>query len=356
MATQTDTLPDLSNNDKMFQNLDAQLNAGILYALLHGIYTGILAVLLWNIFINKCWPIRRAMIAIIILLHALITTTFAANWSFLRAAFIGYGNNFRTIYTQLNGAKHAVLWEMGVTGSVSTILADLYIIWFCWMVWGRRWPVVLLPILSLVSAIVSRIMDIYVNYINPPVDIFLMLYISFNLATTVTCTLLIIYRIVTTVGVSRRAEGRLRVYYRFIEVLVESSALYSIFLILDLVFTTRSSFASYYLDITASIAKGIAPTLLVGRITTGHRAHPDDSSQGSEIASASIMSQEQEHSRTSSQEDRPASLVLDADLEAQRESGELSSPIFSPGPSAQSQGVITLPKFENTPLDHLGGT
>ncbi|KAK0467401.1 hypothetical protein IW261DRAFT_1598238 [Armillaria novae-zelandiae] len=42
---------DLTDNDKasMFQDLDAYLNSMILYALLHGIYTGITAVTLWNI-------------------------------------------------------------------------------------------------------------------------------------------------------------------------------------------------------------------------------------------------------------------------------------------------------------------
>jgi hypothetical protein len=33
----------------IFQFLDTQLNCGMLYALLHGVYTGILAVTLWNI-------------------------------------------------------------------------------------------------------------------------------------------------------------------------------------------------------------------------------------------------------------------------------------------------------------------
>ncbi|PBK70805.1 hypothetical protein ARMSODRAFT_1017593 [Armillaria solidipes] len=49
MATQTD-IPDLTNDDKaaVFQVLDAKLNSQILYALVYGIYTGILAVTLWT--------------------------------------------------------------------------------------------------------------------------------------------------------------------------------------------------------------------------------------------------------------------------------------------------------------------
>ncbi len=97
-------------------------------------------------------------------------------------------------------------------------------------------------------------MAMYLEYDNVTAPSF-MLYIIFNLATTLSCTLLIIYRIVTVVGVSRRAGGRLRAYHRFMEVLVESSALYSISLILDLAFTIHNSFKTPYLDVIAGIAK-----------------------------------------------------------------------------------------------------
>ncbi|KAK0219983.1 hypothetical protein IW262DRAFT_1381771 [Armillaria fumosa] len=71
--------------------------------------------------------------------------SFAANWSYLHSAFINNGSSFWTVYMTL-GEKQAVTWEIGVSAFISSILADLYIIWCCWMVWGRRWPVVLLPI------------------------------------------------------------------------------------------------------------------------------------------------------------------------------------------------------------------
>ncbi|KAK0219979.1 hypothetical protein IW262DRAFT_992948 [Armillaria fumosa] len=355
MATQTDIPPDLTNDYKVFifQYLDAELNSGILYALLFGIYTGILAVTLWNMFINKCWPIRRAMIVVIIFLHALITINFAANCSYLHSAFIESGSSFWNIYMKLTTTAQANYLETGIAASMSTIVADLYMIWWCWMVWGRRWLAVLLPTLSLISATVLRVIGVYHEYFNEATGAFTLLYISFVLATALCCTLLIIYRIWTVAGVKRGANGRLKVYQHFLEVLVESSIFYSISMIAYLALAIRDDSGLFYADVIAGIAKGITPTLLVGRITAGRRARPDDSWQGSVIASASIRSWEQEHSRTSSQDDRPASLVVDADLEAQRESGE-PSPTFSPGPSAQSQGVMTLPKFENIPLNHLG--
>ncbi len=83
----------------------------------------------------------------------------------------------------------------------------------------------------------------------------LMLYVSFTLATTLSCTLLIIYRIVAVAGVRHGAMGRLGVFRRFIEVLVESSALYSISLILYLTFVICGNLGEYYFDVISGIAK-----------------------------------------------------------------------------------------------------
>ncbi len=73
--------------------------------------------------------------------------------------------------------------------------------------------------------------------------------------TTLWCTVLIIYRILIVAGVKRGADSRLRVYRHFIEVLVESSALYSISLIVYLALFIRGDFGMYYLNDIASIAK-----------------------------------------------------------------------------------------------------
>ncbi|PBK98807.1 hypothetical protein ARMGADRAFT_589645 [Armillaria gallica] len=329
MATQTNIpLADLPDNYKaaIFQLLDAELNSEIFYALLYGIYTGILAVTLWNIFINKCWPIRRALVVIIILLYLLITINFAGNWSWIHLSFIKDGQNLWTVYWKLEHSTPVAYWVMAITATISTILADLYMIWCCWMVWGQRWLVVLLPIFSLVSAIVSKAMGEYYGYIDAPTSaqststgISLMLYISLNLVTTLSCTLLIIYRILAVAGVRHGAVGRLGVYHRFIEVLVESSALYSISVILDLAFTIRDNVGMYYLAVIAGIAKGVAPTLLVGRAAVGHTC-PRDDSDGSTVSSLHFH-RSSAHSTTSSEPEESTfqSSVLAMDIEAQPE-------------------------------------
>ncbi|KAK0453999.1 uncharacterized protein EV420DRAFT_1243231, partial [Desarmillaria tabescens] len=161
-------------------------------------------------------------------------------------------------------------------------------IWRCWMVWGRRWPIVLLPIMLLISgigamlrffspALVLKFIDTYQEYTTGYDDvIFFVLYLSFVLATTILCTTLIIYRILTVGRASDGIGGGVGVYRHVIEVLIESSALYSVFLILLVAFEVHGDWAGYYFDAISGIVRGIAPTLLVGRVAAGH-ARSDDS-------------------------------------------------------------------------------
>ncbi|PBK93534.1 hypothetical protein ARMGADRAFT_884532, partial [Armillaria gallica] len=168
----------------------------------------------------------------------------------------------------------------------------------CWMVWGRRRLPVLLPIFVLIAAI-GKITQIY-QLGNSPVSsdsavfkitgtynmnagptnyypLSFTLYSSFVLVTTWWCTVLIIYRIVTVARAGKEIGGGLRAYRHIIEILVESSALYSVFLVLYVIIHTRGTpgMISYF-DVLAGIARGIAPTLLVGRVAAGH-SRPDDS-------------------------------------------------------------------------------
>ncbi len=103
-----------------------------------------------------------------------------------------------------------------------------------------------------------KILTIYENYNYGSTRInvtFLTLYPAFILATTLWCTLLIIYRILTIAGVKHGAGGQLRLYHRCIEVLVESSALYSISLIVYLALYISESFGEYYIECIAAIAR-----------------------------------------------------------------------------------------------------
>ncbi|KAK0232333.1 hypothetical protein EDD85DRAFT_793161 [Armillaria nabsnona] len=120
-------------------------------------------------------------------------------------------------------------------------------------------------------------------------------------------------------GVRHGAVGQLGVYYYFIEVLVESSALFSISLVLELAFTVRRNVRLYYFNAIAGIAKGVAPTLLVGQAAAGHTCPRDDS--GRSTVSSLHFQTSSEPGTTSFQHEESAiqSSVLVMDIKAQPE-------------------------------------
>ncbi|KAG7445190.1 uncharacterized protein BT62DRAFT_1025760 [Guyanagaster necrorhizus] len=99
------------------------------------------------------------------------------------------------------------------------------------------------------------------------------LYSSFALASILWCTLLIIYYIITVAQAGNEVGE--------------------------------------YFDILAAIARGIAPTLLVGQVAAGH-AHPDDSWQGSTISSSLHFGTH------SGDHDSQQDSIMNGDLEAQQ--------------------------------------
>ncbi|KAK0467472.1 hypothetical protein IW261DRAFT_1680430, partial [Armillaria novae-zelandiae] len=109
-----------------------------------------------------------------------------------------------------------------------------------------------------------------------------LLYSSLILTTMLWCTTLIIYRIWRVGG----AAGRIHVYQRVIEILVESASLYSAVLVVLVVFEARNELAGSYIESLAIPIRGITPTILVGHVAAGH-ARPDDS--WSDYATASSI-------------------------------------------------------------------
>ncbi|KAK0238403.1 hypothetical protein EDD85DRAFT_507646 [Armillaria nabsnona] len=295
----------------------ADLDKTIEISQLHGIYTGIVSVALWNIFINKSRSIGGAMVVIIILLYFTTTTNVFFNGPFLTATRVSAF--FQDHVTGSLALVPSWGWtprtEIGIvaTAVLSTVVADCTMIWRCWMVWGRDCLTVLFPIICLVIGLTAKILEIVEanflpggNYVTA-----LVVYLSCILATTLWCTILIVFRILT---VTRGVNGRLGDYHHIIEVLVESSALHSVTLIIYIALEVSNNGASEYFDTLAVFTTGIAPTLLAGRVAAGH-ARPDDSWEGSIMSSLRFGTHPgpQADPETCSQENS----IVDNDLEAQ---------------------------------------
>ncbi|PBK96189.1 hypothetical protein ARMGADRAFT_1163716 [Armillaria gallica] len=263
--------PDLSQDDMdiIFCWLDVSLNRMILQALLHG--KSIPPVTLWVIYSSPKRLRSTFVCTIIIALYVLSTIEFGSSWVFGRRGFIEYGDNYHSIFTTLS--DHGIWWIVyyliaGITGGISTHLVDVTIIWRCWALWERQWRMVFVPIICTAPGTVMKAMQIFGDFHSTnnistqfaaDVD-WSLIYVVLILATTVMCTFLIVYRIV------RHAPG-MSTSRKIIEMLIQSSAMYSISLIVYLALVSRNSESGIYADIIAAYVRAIAPTLLVGRIS-----------------------------------------------------------------------------------------
>ncbi|KAK0454067.1 uncharacterized protein EV420DRAFT_617996 [Desarmillaria tabescens] len=314
MAEQATVPMELTSVDMaaIVQTLDASLGSKILAAQLFGLYTGIIFVASWNIFVKRVQPVGRALAVAIVVLYILTAIIFAINCIDTRHTFANNGINFWAENTA--DINPGLVLAGGIMGAISTVLADLVLIWRCWIVWGYRLVVVALPALLLAAAVGLKIFDSYKFYLGQDYVPSMVLFSSFVLATTLWCTILIIFRIST---IANRAGNGLHAYRHIIGVFVESSALYSASAILYVVFRAMESPNFLYMDSLMGVMRGIAPTLLLGRVAAGH-AHLDDSWQGSAVSRSLRFGMDSESSnQTTFQEDHMQGARFHHDLEAQ---------------------------------------
>ncbi|SJL13504.1 uncharacterized protein ARMOST_16948 [Armillaria ostoyae] len=285
---QADLPPDVTSTDvaSILSILYAEINRLILAAHLQGMYSGVLAVALWTMFMQTIRPVALALVAIIIIVYIMTFANFSLNWLTVRSALVGNGENILTQVTRMKKTETAVRMATGIMAALPTLLVDSIMIWRCWLVWGQRWQIVLLPSLCLAAGIACKIVITKQQYLyDANTSVLLSVYAGLALATTLLCTLLMIYRILAVARATDGGGNGPRAYRHVIEVFIESSALYAVSLIVYVACTVaRDSEGFYCLDPIAGFTRGIAPTMLLGRVAAGH-ALPDDSWKGSVMTS-----------------------------------------------------------------------
>ncbi|KAJ6501003.1 hypothetical protein DFH09DRAFT_1444763 [Mycena vulgaris] len=226
----------------------------------------------------------------IVLMYTLSTVHVACRWLLIKNAFVDHADTPESTAVYLVEPPLWLTVFSAVVLTVNTLAADCVLIWRCWTKWNRHWLIVLLPIIcTLVGAALGfrSIAEQAAYVMNPNLDRnsfidFATPYFSLSLATTCLAIILIILRIINmTEPSTRRAMG----YGRVVEMVVESAMLYSVTLIIFLpLLVTESSNDGYAQAVVAQMTSnhiltcslwGIAPTLIVARVTFG-LARPDE--------------------------------------------------------------------------------
>ncbi|KAK0228057.1 hypothetical protein IW262DRAFT_1490166 [Armillaria fumosa] len=342
-------IPSLSDNDKVlvFETLEVFLNQIVLFAFLQGGISDIHRHGRLHFVKDLRGVGINAMALVVVVLCILTAINLAFYWLFTVHSFIHHGQSYLTVIMAFNGPSDMemlVRVSTGISACISTVVADSAMVWRCWVVWGRRWIIIFLPLVFMVIGagmldlplrawteqrtfkVAFKILQIrtIVQGTEPTINYktCTTIYISLTLATTLLCTLLIVYRILSIEWARTKLSGTrtysLGAYRNVIEIVVESAALYSTVLIVYIGFTFRDEVGGEYLDPIAEFIRGVAPTLLVERVASGH-SRPDDSWKGGTISSLYFGTDRrtQTSTKTSAEEDVMRSDNCVHDVEAQ---------------------------------------
>ncbi|PBK62452.1 hypothetical protein ARMSODRAFT_980721 [Armillaria solidipes] len=262
----TDT-PDLTDSqiEDIFFNLDTEFNDVKLAAFLYASR-------------NNCRNYQRPhfLVFIILLLYFLTAFNLYHGWARCIANFITPWKYFWEAIESTPPNSTLVTLTMGINAILSAVLADATLA----RLWIHKPDDLQLISTNLASRAIVAYYTAFGSFENVSLrTVYLentvnwaMLYSSLVMATLLWCTILIVYRILRVGG----AAGRIHVYQRVIEMLVESASLYSAVIIVLLVFESRNEVTEVYIQDLAIAMRGIMPTLLVGHVAAGH-ARPDDS-------------------------------------------------------------------------------
>ncbi|KAJ7572656.1 hypothetical protein C8J56DRAFT_584137 [Mycena floridula] len=232
---------------------ESYFNACNFESLMRGIHFAVYVSALSKIYTGPRRTSGRArllMALLISVLFILSTIHNATYWAYVHQAFIAHGETAQSTADYINSYPP---WFTGITSvsDANAVLADCIIIWRTWVVWGGMWQIIVIPIITTMLMTAFSIIAIYQTVTSTSfgavgVDYATALYSS-TLATTLYCTIMIVYRIVQVGRMSRIGErSGLRAYRGLIEVLVESSALYAIGTMFALISYMKSGPASEF--------------------------------------------------------------------------------------------------------------
>ncbi|KAK0439679.1 uncharacterized protein EV420DRAFT_1733612 [Desarmillaria tabescens] len=271
---------------------DSWFNAVIIESLAHGMYTALLAVVLWRILLFSVPPRRQTKVlaGISVFMYIMATIHIAVRWYYARRAFITKGQTEETRYFALIDSLIAggPLWVptiASVVASTNILMADCVIIWRCWVIWGRNWRIIVLPS---ICTLCGTLFDIF--FLFQELTPFTgsqgssstpwgsdsikwgVAYYSMTLSTTIICTVLIVYRLVQASTTSLSLSIAVNPYYRVMEIMVESAVLYVIALVIYIPFIATNNPNSLYPQVVLVSVTGIAPTLILLRVASGNQS------------------------------------------------------------------------------------
>jgi len=224
-----------------------------------------------------------------ILMWCLISVNFALSWSRIMDGFITLQPALKEDPDAINNYfSNLSLWkEVTRTASyvVLTAVADTLFIYRCYVVWGRKIYIIILPTLLLCGSLTAGIgIEVVIGTTSSglfasSLASWITSFFSISLVQNVTTTFLIVYRIWRVNMGSPRGLGS-RSLWPVIAVVLESGAIYSSTLFVLLMCYVSNSYAQYIaIDMVVPII-GITFNLIIVRVGLGLSQNPSSGRNG----------------------------------------------------------------------------
>ncbi|KAF9020935.1 hypothetical protein BDZ89DRAFT_257827 [Hymenopellis radicata] len=260
--------------------MSANLHSEILSAFCHGIHTCIFLVALYYI-VQSVYSDRKrtTFAAIIAFLWCANTIIVGLTWNTVDETFIPHGTSLEAEFNFSHG--NTVLVQVlicSVLRFLSVFLADLILIWRCWVLYGGDVKIVAVPSLCLITETIAAGFLVFYA-VNSSTEagasqaVWTLVYYSMTMVTNSLCTFLLLFRNMSVRGIGaifKTSRG-------IIEVFVESAAMYAAIYIALLVVYTYEFYspnvlvmtAYTYPEVISCSVTGIAPTLIIARVMAG---------------------------------------------------------------------------------------
>ncbi|KAK0192045.1 hypothetical protein F5146DRAFT_1038105 [Armillaria mellea] len=279
------TLSDKGLSDIFIQTwLDDTLNSQILGYFVHGFYTGLFGLTIWQLLaVTKISRARIYLGCISTALYIFSMIYVIASWIEFRNAFV-FAPSLRARYDLWYSLLSWDVLAVTMT-ALNLVIADCTIIWRCWVVWNHDWRVIILPVLFVIGEIVcgvsSVIRQFTVSVNDETGKHWAVAIMAATVGTNILCTTLIVGRIIYLARGNHGIRGGLRTYRGVIEILIESAALYSIIYVVLVILYPLNGNGYMYPEALVWPVTGITPTLIILRVASGH-ARPEESSHGTQ--------------------------------------------------------------------------
>ncbi|KAK0199291.1 hypothetical protein DFS33DRAFT_1401254 [Desarmillaria ectypa] len=262
---------------------DSWFNGVIIESLTHGMYTTLLAVVLWRM-LSSCTPHRgqtKLLAGISIFMYIMATIHFTVRWFYARRAFIANGETEETRFFALTdsliaggplwtyGAKVMFELDLEVLDHMGKKLEDRRPSFAVHAMRNESW----FPVFDVFFLIqeLTPLADSQGKPMTPWGSEAInwgVAYYSMTLSTTVICTALIVFRLARASATGQYLRFAPNPYHQVMEIIVESAALYVVALAVYIPFIATNSPYSNYLQVILASVTGIAPILILLRVVS----------------------------------------------------------------------------------------